>query len=205
MINLLHLRAWPDSSGGVAEPETRVSDADFRELVEAHYRRVYNLAYRMVRSEQDAADLTQEVFVRIYRALPRLRVESARSAWIRRIATNLCLDFLRRRNATPSLASLDARPNDSTDTPLSWDIPDPSTEPDTLFTARERLATLHRAIDTLPPDYRTVIVLHHVEELRVEEIADALGVPPGTIKSRLSRARRELRRKLSPYFDPNFA
>lgn len=182
-----------------------IDEAEFTALVDSQYRRIYSLIYRMVRNESDAADLTQETFVRIHRALPRLRETAARSAWIRRIATNLCLDFLRRRNAAPAISSLDARPTDESDTLLSWDISDPSGEPDRLFSTKERLTVLRRAIDSLPQDYRLVIVMHHIEDLRVEEIADSLGVPTGTIKSRLSRARRELHRKLSPYFDPDIA
>jgi RNA polymerase sigma-70 factor (ECF subfamily) len=203
VIDLLHIRSRLQTSFGISrEAESHAGDAFFEALVEAHYRRIYNLIYRMVRSETDAADLTQETFVRVYRALPRLRAEGAQTAWIRRIATNLCLDFLRRRRAAPSVSSLDARQTEESDTLLSWDIPDPSSEPDRVFASKERASMLCRAVDSLPEDYRTVVVLHHIEEMRVEEIADALGVPAGTIKSRLSRARHELYRKLSPYFDP---
>lgn len=220
MINLLRMTgASPGEAGAAAvvaqpgalgfgsgrEADAATSDALFAALVETHYRRTYSFIYRMVRHEQDAADLTQETFVRVYRALPRLRETGAQSAWVRRIATNLCLDFLRRRNAAPAVASLDARTTEESDALLSWDIADPSAEPDRLFSSKERLVILHRAIDGLPDDYRLVIYLHHLEEQRVEEIAEMLGVPPGTIKSRLSRARRELHRKLSPYFDPNLA
>jgi len=200
------LEAPAGSFGGApAEVVAPIDEAEFTALVDSHYRRIYSLIYRMVRNESDAADLTQETFVRIHRALPRLREAAARSAWIRRIATNLCLDFLRRRNATPATSSLDARPSEDSDTLLSWDVSDPTGEPDRIFSNGERLAVLHRAIDSLPDDYRLVIVMHHIEEIRVEDIADSLGVPAGTIKSRLSRARRELHRKLSPYFDPNLA
>lgn len=210
MINLLGLRsrvgvtAAPELASHAAE-ESRSDHEAFTALVDAYYRRTYNLIYRMVGGEQDAADLTQETFVRVYRALPKLRAEGARAAWIRRIATNLCLDFLRRRNATPTVVSLDARASEESDTALTWEIADPSGEPDRLYASDERVRMLHRALDSLPLDYRTVIILHHIEQLRVEEIAEALGVPGGTIKSRLSRARRELRRKLSPYFDPDLA
>jgi RNA polymerase sigma-70 factor (ECF subfamily) len=176
---------------------------DFEALVESCYRRTYNLIYRMVRSESDAADLTQETFVRVYRALPRLRADGAKYAWVRRIATNLCLDFLRRRNHSPGLLSLDARMPDDSDTAAVWDIVDPSGEPERLLDSSESRRLLYRAIDSLPDDYRAVIWLHHLEEMRVDEIAKMMGVPTGTIKSRLSRARRELHRKLIPYFDPD--
>lgn len=209
MINFLQLANRQGAAAQAAEPgfvpQERTDAADFEELVDSQYRRVYSLIYRMVRNETDAADLTQETFVRVYRALPRLREAGARSAWVRRIATNLCLDYLRRRNSSPPVASLDARPSEDSDTMLSWDIADPTSEPDRIISAKERSTVLHKAIDSLPPDYRLVILMHHVEELRVEDIADTLGVPSGTIKSRLSRARRELHRKLSPYFDANLA
>lgn len=202
VINFIRLRSWTDNPLlAVGEPATRTNDELFESLVESHYRRTYSYIYRMVRSEQDAADLTQEAFVRIYRALPRLRAECAISAWVRRIATNLCLDHLRKRNHGPSISSLDARTSDETDVLLSWDIADPSCEPDRIFAEEERQRILYRAISTLPDDYRIVILMHHLEEMRVEEIGEVLGVPSGTIKSRLSRARKELRRKLIPYFD----
>src|SRR5512145_2752992 len=89
----------------IGEESRQSADAAFAELVDLHYRRTYALIYRMVRSEQDAADLTQEAFVRVYKALGRLREEGAAGAWIRRIATNLCLDFLRKRNSLPAFSS----------------------------------------------------------------------------------------------------
>ncbi|MCC6729903.1 MAG: sigma-70 family RNA polymerase sigma factor [Chthonomonadales bacterium] len=205
MINLLRLRAWlplPDEPrvGALA----RDPDALFESLVDSHYRRIYSLAYRMVGSEADAADITQETFVRAYRALPRLRAEGAHSAWLRRIATNLCLDALRRRRTALPTTSLDA-PLAGTDAGSGWDLPDDGADPFRACAAGERASVLRRAIDCLPQDYRTVIVLHHLEDVPVEEIAAALGEPTGTVKSRLSRARKALRRRLSPYFDPDLA
>lgn len=206
MINLIRLAAQDAAalSPGIssATGDSRATDALFESLVETHYRRIYSLVYRMVQSEQDAADLTQETFVRVYRALPKLRAEGAQSAWVRRIATNLCLDWLRRRNNSPSVSSLDARQSEESDNLQSWEIADPSAEPDLLFSSKERASALYRAIEKLPADYRTVVILHYMEDMRVEEIGEALGVPAGTIKSRLSRARRELKRKLVPYFEP---
>jgi RNA polymerase sigma-70 factor, ECF subfamily len=189
-------------NGACSSTDSRELDHVFEGLVDSYYRRIYSLVYRMVQSEQDACDLTQETFVRVYRALPKLRAEGAQSAWIRRIATNLCLDWLRRRNSSPSVSSLDARPTEDSDFHQSWEVADPSGEPDLLFSSKERAGALYAAIAKLPEDYRTVVILHYVEDMRVEEIAEALKVPGGTIKSRLSRARRELKRKLVPYFEP---
>ena len=84
----------------------------------------------------------------------------------------------------------------------TWDIADPSGEPEKLLTTSERRSVLLRAVESLPEDYKSVIMLHHLDDLRVEEIGEILGVPAGTIKSRLSRARKELKRKIGHYFDP---
>src|SRR5437879_3058653 len=109
----------------LAEPSL---DSVFTELLDTHYRRIYSLIYRIVNSESDAADLTQETFVRVYRALPRLRAEGAAYSWVRRIATNLCLDFIRRRNASPNVSSIDAGGSD--DAPAAWDLADSSGDPE---------------------------------------------------------------------------
>lgn len=191
---------WPHQLPASREARCE-HEAIFRQIVDAHYRRIYSLTYRMVRSEQDAADLTQETFVRIYKALPRLREGAAAGAWVRRIATNLCLDHLRRRNAAPPTSSIDAQISTESDTPSTFEIVDPSGEPERLFSTAESRRILQKAVNSLQEDYRVVIVLHHMEDIRVEEIAESLGVPAGTIKSRLSRARKELKRKLLPYFD----
>lgn len=192
---------WQQRRDGKAHPVGGGGDSGpvFRALVDAHYRRVYVLAYRILRSEADAADVTQEVFCRVYRSLPRLRADGAQASWIRRIATNLCLDHLRRRKTTPQTVSLDA----SLACSAAWEAGHASEEPERVLAASERREVLYKAIAALPEDYRLVLVMHHLEEMGVEEIAEALGVPAGTIKSRLSRARKILRRRLAPYFDPN--
>jgi RNA polymerase sigma-70 factor (ECF subfamily) len=206
VADLLSLRIWRNGAQtSVSDSPERSEAISFEMLVETHYRRVYNLVYRMINHEADASDLTQEVFIRIYRALPRLRAEGAQNAWIRRIATNVCLDYLRRRRNKSPISSLDVSHAQEFDGPQAWDVPDPSGEPDRLLASQERMELLHSAIQSLPDDYRTVVVLHHIEEMRVEEIAETLEVPPGTIKSRLSRARNALKRKLSPYFTPDHA
>ena len=201
MINLLRLRPWIGSPSSTEAESQSDLDSLFEELVDAQYKRIFSLIFRMVRSEQDAADLTQETFVRVYRALPRVRARGALPTWVRRIATNLCLDHLRRRISAPPQTSLDGPSSFDPDTQATLDVVDTSGEPDRLYFTAESKRLLYAAIDTLPTGYRTVILLHHIEGMRVEEIAEAMRVPGGTIKSRLSRARRELRRKLLPYYD----
>lgn len=199
MVNLLRIRPWV----GLAPAQERDLKKEFEQILDLHYRRVYRLIYRMVRNEADAADLTQETFIRVYRALPRLRADGACAAWVRRIATNLCVDFVRRNKhrQNSSLSSMSGAHESSwlTDAQRS----DANGDPAHLFLEGERARIVHRAVDSLPPDYRTVIVLHHLEDMRVDEIAEALQVPVGTIKSRLSRARQALHRRLAIHFSPN--
>ncbi len=155
----------------------------------------------MVRSESDAADLTQEAFVRVYKALPRLRAHEAQGAWIRRIATNVCLDFLRRRKTSPVTEPLEIDLEASGGQRVTRDIADETADPQRIVAGMERDAVLRKAIGSLSDDYRIPLVLHHLEGMPVEEIAQIFEVPDGTIKSRLCRARRELKRKLGGYFD----
>jgi RNA polymerase sigma-70 factor, ECF subfamily len=189
--------AWPRVERAGPEEIRQV----FHLILDAHYRRTYSFIYRMVRSEQDAADLTQETFIRVYKGLPRLREGAAASAWVRRIATNLCLDHIRKRNAAPPISSIDAHISTESDTPSSFDVVDHTSDPEQRFAKADSRRILLKAVNSLPDDYRVVIVLHHMEDMRVEEIADSMGVPAGTIKSRLSRARKELKRKLGGYFE----
>jgi RNA polymerase sigma-70 factor (ECF subfamily) len=196
--------------GGLADHQvkydSKTDDAQcsvlFECLVDEHYRHIYNFIYHMVQNEQDAADLTQETFIRIYRALPKMRKHGALPAWIRRIALNLCFDHLRKRNSNPTPLSLDIDPDDDNYQGAPLQIADPSDEPDKIFDKEEGSRILRRTIGNLPDEYRTVILLHYLEEQRIEEIAELLQEPEGTIKSRLSRARKELHRRLAPYFEP---
>ncbi len=170
--------------------------------MDIHYKRVYNYIYRMIRNEQDAADITQETFVRIYKSLPRLRNRDSLPFWIRRIATNLCLDHLNKRMNSPEIMELDKEGEDGSPSPIQFLQADPALEPMKILHTTERAQVLLQAIDTLPDEYRTVILLHHIDGQTLDEIARILHVPVGTIKSRLSRARLELRRRTSFYFEP---
>lgn len=201
MLDLLKPRSWGlPAADADRDAAARHLDEQFEELVQRDYRRIYQLAYRMVHSETDAADITQETFLRVYRALPRLRADAAMVSWVRRIATNLCLDHLRRRRSAPSTFSLDTRRNDEESEGVLPEIADPAADPALLCADLERNEVIYRAVAGLQPDYRVVIVLHHLEEMGVDEIAGILGIPTGTVKSRLSRARKALQKSLSSYF-----
>jgi RNA polymerase sigma-70 factor, ECF subfamily len=178
---------------------TRAGDREaFEELFNRYQKRVYNLIYRIIGNESDSSDLTQEVFVRVYNSIGKLRTDEAFFSWVRTVAVNLCRDFIRRRPARTE--SLDAR-LETDDGQVERELPDPSAGPERLLLDSDRKRVVDKAVASLSDEHRTVIVLHHLQGMDVQEIARTLDAPVGTIKSRLARARDELRRKLGAYVD----
>lgn len=165
----------------------------YRELVERYQRQVYSLVLRMVRQSQDAEDLTQETFVRMFRALDRYDPTRSFAAWLFTIASRLSIDHLRRRKSRPmplvqrEVGSLEER---------EIEIPDPSIGPDEITSHGEEEVRTRNLIDSLPPHYRIVVVLRHQQDLSYEEIAEALHLPLGTVKARIHRARALLKQRL---------
>jgi RNA polymerase sigma-70 factor (ECF subfamily) len=170
----------------------------FEQLFQQYQRGIYNAIFQIVRSEADAADLTQDVFVRAYRALPRLQSPEAFSSWLYRIAINLSRNHLRdaARSRTESLeyGGDDAEGGQR-------EIADTSGDPADLAQSADMATRVRQAIATLTPDHRMVVTLHHLEGMPVEQIATVMHCSVGTVKSRLSRARDHLRRKLTPYVE----
>jgi RNA polymerase sigma-70 factor, ECF subfamily len=161
----------------------------FAEIVRRYQRAIYRVAYGIVRSSADADDVAQEAFVRAYQAIGRFRVGEPLYPWLARIATNAALSVLRRRRRKP-------------ETPIEplieagkqWGTDDDPTE---HAVASERDRHLRAAMAELKPEHQAVLVLRVVEDLSYEEIAKTLGVPVGTVMSRLSRARAELKAKIA--------
>ncbi|NLY50156.1 MAG: sigma-70 family RNA polymerase sigma factor [Firmicutes bacterium] len=168
------------------------SEEAFRLLVERYQAKIYNLAYRLLGNPEDASDLTQEVFCRVYVKLPAFRGEASLSTWVYRIANNLCLDELRRRGRRPQV-SLDASLSGE-QPPREVTSSDPG--PAELSLRRASLARLQELIAALPLEQKTAVVLRDIQGLSYEEMAQVLGCSLGTVKSRLNRARRTLRDKL---------
>jgi RNA polymerase sigma-70 factor, ECF subfamily len=171
----------------------------FEQLFQQYQKGIYNAIYQIVRSESDAADLTQDVFVRAYRALPRLQSPEAFTSWLYRIAINLSRNHLRdsARARTESLEFSDGDEEGGG----QREIADTSADPAAKAQTRDVQDRVRRAIETLSPDHRVVITFHHLDEMPVEEIARILNISVGTVKSRLSRARENLRRKLAGYVE----
>lgn len=170
----------------------------FEQLFSRFQKRVYNLIYRMVGNEQDAADLTQEVFVRVYNSRHLLKSEDTFYAWLRTIATNIARDHFRKVGRTIKADSLDA-PVSLEEGEVQREIPDWSANPERELEKKDVQQTVQRAMNSLSDEHRAVVVLHHIEGMDVRGIASELGIAEGTVKSRLARARDELKRKLGHY------
>jgi len=145
-----------------------------------HERRVYNLAFRMLGRTEDARDATQEAFLSCFRHISSFRGDAAFTTWLHRIAVNACYDLLRRR--PPVSGTLEDRP-EAAPTPDHADQAAAS-------------ADVQRALMAVPPDFRSVLVLHEIQDVPVDEIAATLDIPVGTVKSRLHRGRVALARAL---------
>ncbi|HCJ10476.1 MAG TPA: RNA polymerase subunit sigma-24 [Clostridiales bacterium] len=168
----------------------------FAELVEPYESRVYNLAVRMCGDRETAFDLAQEVFLKAYRFLPRFKGEASFSTWLYRVASNTCLDQLRRRRRSPETLSLD----DAVETgsgSLRRTVADSSLEPERLVLREEVRAEIRDAVTGLPLEQRLAVLLRDFEGLTYGEIAEALGCSLGTVKSRINRGRAALRERLT--------
>lgn len=172
----------------------------FDEIVERYQHKIYRYVKRLVGNETDAEDITQEVFLKALNSLHGFREESTLQTWLFRIATNLCRDTIRRRQREKGWLPL-WRSTDSEEEEGAIDLPDTREEPERLLLQEELSKVLHEAIDRLPIAMRQVIVLHDIESLSYEEVAQSLGVPVGTVKSRLFHARARLRDALASYLN----
>jgi len=147
---------------------------EFEEVYTKYKVKVYSVCYRMMGTKEDASDITQDVFVKVYKKLNTFKGNSSLSTWIHRITVNLCLDRLRKKKLIPLYENISAP------SPNPW-----------------LKSSIERAIQSLPPGYRAVFILHDVEGLTHYEIAETLGIADGSSKSQLHKARKLLRDKLS--------
>ena len=170
----------------------KVQDGDvnaFEDLVSAYEKKVYNLALRMTGNPQDAEDMAQESFLKAYSSLPSFRGDSRFSVWLYRIVSNVCLDYLRKKNKRGTV-SLSVEDDDGEDTQL--DLPDTSQSPEEVLEKKLTRDAVRRGLDSLPPDARQILLLREIEGLSYEEIGEAMNLEPGTVKSRIFRARKKL-------------
>ncbi len=166
----------------------------FRYLVERYQGEVYGLSLRILGRAEDAEDLTQETFLRAFRALGRYDPTRPFGAWLHTIASRLCIDHHRRNRA--KLISLTQTEVGTAGEERTIELTDPADRPDEEVEKSELARRLDALVQQLPPDSRAAILLRHQQDLPYEEIARVLGVPIGTIKARIHRARIMLKQKL---------
>ncbi len=168
----------------------QAGDAEaFEKLMLAHEKAVFNLALRMTENREDAEDVSQEAFLKAYRSLSDFRGESKFSVWLYRIVSNVCLDFLRRKRRRPS-ASLTVEDDEGEE--VQWDVPDERYTPERLLERKLTQEAVRKGLAALPENQRKILLLREIKGLSYEEIGEVLDLDPGTVKSRIFRARKRL-------------
>ncbi|MCC7417451.1 MAG: sigma-70 family RNA polymerase sigma factor [Acidobacteria bacterium] len=181
---------WTDEE--LVARSIRGDNESFNELILRWERPIYALAYRTIGREEDARDVCQETFLRAFRALPRFRGQAKFSSWLYRIALNLCRDFVRRERRRPVV-----QPSDDVDLVELAAAAEPSESIEDLVARRDLTHAVERAMALLPEEQRTAIILKEYHELTFQEIADLVGCPLSTVKTRLYQGLSVLRRELA--------
>ncbi|MGD0757905.1 MAG: sigma-70 family RNA polymerase sigma factor [Candidatus Sulfotelmatobacter sp.] len=169
----------------------------WEEIVRTYNRRIYNICYRFAGSGDDAEDLTQEVFIKMYRTLTTYdHTKGAFATWVTTITRNLLVDHFRKGKQQRLTDSIDATSEHEDAVPLSEQIQDQSAPPDAHVRSREVEEAVHAALGKLSPELREAVILRDLQDMDYREIATVLKVPEGTVKSRINRGRAELARLL---------
>jgi RNA polymerase sigma-70 factor (ECF subfamily) len=180
-----------DQDSSLVERCMSGDDAAWEELVRLHTRRVYGLCYRFTGSDSESQDLTQEVFLRIFRSLRSFRsTEGSFVTWLARLTRNLLIDHYRRTRQERVTDSIEEQ------LPMLEENMAASARPEGLVAGREASEILQVALQKLSPELRETVILRDLQEMEYREIAQVLKVPEGTVKSRLNRGRAELARVL---------
>ena len=166
----------------------------FNELVMQYEKQVINIAYGMLSDREDALDAAQEVFIKVYKSISNFKGQSSLTTWIYRITANVCNDILRKRQRTAKTISI--YPSEDEEESRQAEIADTAPTPEEALEQTEAQKAVREGIAQLSDDFRTVITLCDIEGLSYEDAAQVIGVPHGTVKSRLNRARGALRKKL---------
>ncbi len=182
------LKAETKDTGADLVRRCRSGDgAAWEEIVSGYSRRIFNLAYRFTSNVSAAEDLTQEVFVRIYKSLDQYDAKQGNLAnWLMRLARNLIIDDYRKRQRNPQNSMADTVDNHT------FHLRAVGTSAQKEVERRELAGQVQEGIDKLPPDLRTCVILRDIEEMTYKEIVDVLDIPEGTVKSRINRGRIEL-------------
>jgi RNA polymerase sigma factor (sigma-70 family) len=165
----------------------------YRTLLTKYERAVFNICLKMVRNREEARDLSQEAFMKVFSMLDRYNPAYAFSNWLFKITSNLCIDSMRKRRVYTFPMD---EPIQGSKGEFERQYASPGDAPDKTLAKKERMSLLAQAINSLPDHYRIMIVLRHQQDLSYEEIAETLNVPLGTVKARIHRAREMLKSRL---------
>ncbi len=175
----------------------------FDELVRIHDRRVLQIGFNMLGNMQDAQDVYQEAFIKAYTKISSFRFESEFSTWLNKITMNMAVNRYRQRKLRNWLSIEQKKENFE-----NWDLPEKSSDilqPDQSVTSDELMKNIHKSLEKLSPQQRSVFVMKHLHGYKISEIAETLNVAEGTIKNQLFRATRKLREALKPIYRENLS
>ena len=179
--------APPDETEALIQRCLRGDQAAWERIVRLHWRRVFNVAYKFVGKHDEAEDLTQDIFLKIFKSLDTFDRRANFQTWLISVSRNLCIDHYRSVRKERETIDRQVDPNELT--PASTD-PGPMA----ALEQRDRVTLLRQALGQLPDTLRTAVLMRDIQEMSYQEIADKLGLPEGTVKSRINRGRTELAR-----------
>jgi RNA polymerase sigma-70 factor, ECF subfamily len=197
--------SWVDRVQGLSAEEALFvarlqanEDAAYDELVRTYSASLFHVAYRMLGDSAEASDAVQEIFLKVFRNIGGFKGEAALKTWVFKIAFSEILNRLRwwRRRHRFATMSLDEQPNGAS---AGHSVPSPTPSPEQLLQSKEQETAIQQALGRISKDHRSIIVLRDIEGFSYNEIADVLGVSIGTVKSRLARARSDLKKSLMRY------
>jgi RNA polymerase sigma-70 factor (ECF subfamily) len=198
VLNLSSRNAMDTGAEEALIDRCRKQDVEaFGRFVDLYQNRVYGFVRRMVPNSEEAADVTQEVFIRAFQSFVRFDGRSNVRTWLFRIAHNLCIDRARKASRSLSAVSLSTDSDDAE----TYEVADSRWEPEALILDRELIHVIESSILEMSEKLRTVLLLHDREELSYDEIADTIGIPVGTVKSRLFLARSHLQKSITAYMN----
>lgn len=166
----------------------------FAKILATYEKQVYNLCLRMTANHEDAADLTQEAFIKVWRGVGNYKFESSFSTWIYRLTSNVCIDFLRSKKRRPTISLTQEEEQDGA---AELEVPDAAPLPEEQLLQREHQREIAAAMAQLDEEFRMILTLRVLDDLSYEQIAEVMDLKVGTVKSRLARARTKLKNILT--------
>lgn len=175
----------------------RCKDGDiesFEELIRSHKQRVYNIALKMLSNTEDAMDVSQEAFIKVYRSIGKFNMESSFSTWLYKVVVNTCLDFIKKNKKLDKVYSIDEFIENREVNLNQQGLKNKYDTPEEALDKKIKRQTINRAINELPENFRTVIILRDIQGFSYEEIANITNCSLGTVKSRIKRGRESLKK-----------